>query len=111
MKTKQERIIEKQAELIKFLDYPQYHEVREAVNRLKSELASIEAEPESKGAKAELDLLQYVTNMLYMAANEGPTMGNPAFDKWVDQQIELLREYAHQPQKEQEDDEDDDTDD
>jgi hypothetical protein len=66
---------------------------------------------EIKGAKAELDLLQYVTNMLYMAANEGPTMGNPAFDKWVDQQIELLREYAHQPQKEQEDDEDDDTDD
>jgi len=53
---------------------------------------------EIKGAKAELDLLQYVTNMLYMAANEGPTMGNPAFDKWVDQQIELLREYAHQPQ-------------
>ena len=63
---------------------------------------------EIKGAKAELDLLQYVTNMLYMAANEGPTMGNPAFDKWVDQQIELLREYAHQPQKEQEDDDTDD---
>ena len=48
-----------------------------------------------------LDLMQYVTNLLYAAANEGPTMGNPAFDNWVDEQINNLKAYHAQFQTEQ----------
>jgi len=39
------------------------------------------------------DLKQYMTNLLYAAANEGPTMGNPQFDKWVDEQLDGIDAY------------------
>lgn len=45
---KRDLLIEKLEELVKFLDYPQYHEVRVVINRKKSEIASLRSEIESE---------------------------------------------------------------
>ena len=93
MKTKQERIIEKQAELIKFLDYPQYHEVREAVNRLKSELASIEAEPESKDELREelLDKINCLVGYLKRWRDNPSSMPPFELKDVIDEAVEYLK--------------------
>lgn len=65
-------------------------------NKLLTELSALqqqESEPE-KSAE-ELDLLQYVTNLLYAAAHKDQSLNSTQFDKWVEEQIRLLNEYAH----------------
>ena len=56
--------------------------------------------PERKTAEEmtedEMDLIQYVTNLLYFARNETSEFANIEFDRWVEDQTTNLREYAAQ---------------
>lgn len=51
--------------------------------------------PEAKSAE-EIDLIQYVTNLLYYAHVEAMDMHSIDFDKWVDENTTNLKEYASQ---------------
>ena len=57
-------------------------------------------QPERKMAEEmtedEMDLIQYVTNLLYFARNETSEFANIEFDRWVEDQTTNLREYAAQ---------------
>lgn len=99
---KQKELINEYEKLVNLCLAPQYHEIIKAkrikhdyVIALESELSALEAEIEKEEPMDELqiDLIQYVTNLLYAAANEGPTMGNPKFDEWVDKEMFHLSEY------------------
>jgi hypothetical protein len=77
-------------------------EANEIMNKEHPEVLYTSQEPPKEVKSVDtLDLMQYVTNLLYAAANEGPTMGNPAFDNWVDEQIKNLESYHAQFQTEQ----------
>jgi hypothetical protein len=49
----------------------------------------------------ELDLIQYVTNLLYFAHTDG-NMSNAEFDEWVEEQTNNLDQYFHSHQVSQE---------
>jgi hypothetical protein len=48
-------------------------------------------------SESELDLMQYVTNLLYTACTFRIDVTESEFDKWVEEHVELLTEYNSQP--------------
>ena len=57
------------------------------LNKIDSQIARLQGKPMSED---EMDLIQYVTNLLYYAVKQMPTQ---KFDEWVELEMENLRSY------------------
>ena len=97
-----QQIIDKQAELINHitpfterctieetykLEYQKWYKKRK---KLESELSLLQSQAEQEMTEDEIDLIQYVTNLLYAAHKSNDSLD---FDKWVELQTENIREY------------------
>jgi hypothetical protein len=107
---KKDKLIEKAYSFIQLKD-PRYLVIKQGnidfgselladfVISLQSGLNALESTPDDKQEEKnedELDLMQYVTNLLYAAPNIGPTMSKMQYDDWVDEQTSVLKEYYNQ---------------
>lgn len=54
--------------------------------------------PDKSKTAEELDLIQYVTNLLYAAAHKDQSLDSKQFDKWVEEKTGELNEYFAQSQ-------------
>jgi len=85
-------IAEKQAEIIDFLDHISLSDEDER-NELFTELAALESQ-EKEISNDVLDLKQCVTNLLYAAYDFAGDVTSTEFDKWAEEQIDNIEEYA-----------------
>jgi hypothetical protein len=74
-------------------------ELIKRVNLLSELLASEKEQPEM--TEDEMDLIQYVTNLLYYVRNEGKGMNDRFFEKWVEESINDLKAYYNREQPEE----------
>ena len=108
MKDLKDELIEKQKELIAWLKCISIDiTVLRTREKLESEIASLESQIKEKPIRTaeELDLMQYVTNLLYSAYADGKAkVKSSTFDAFVEEQIELVIEYLNRPRGEQKED-------
>lgn len=68
-------------------------EARELVANFVDSIPPVPTKTEQAEQEEVLDLQQYVTNLLYYAHVEAMNMSSIGFDKWVEREIENIKEY------------------